>query len=71
MAQLESLAQVTKASVLMVSEVYQQNPEVLKTGCFDEFIKMWPDDHPLGKKGGGVLIYAHEILKAARLDVQF
>ena len=70
-AELESLAQATKASVLMVSEVHRQNPELLKIGGFDEFIKIRPDDHPLGKKGGGVLIYAHEIFKAARLDVPF
>ena len=65
-AELESLAQATKASVLMGSEVHRQNPELLIIGGFDEFIKIRPDDHPLGKKGGGVLIYAHEIFKAAR-----
>ena len=69
--ELESLAQATKASVLMVSEVHRQNPELLNIGGFDELIKVRPDDHPLGKKGGRVLIYAHEILKAPRLDVPF
>jgi len=38
-AELESLALATKVSVLMVSEIHQQNPELLKIGSFDELIK--------------------------------
>ena len=56
MCELESLINKVKASVVVITEVHRQNPELLEIIDYNSFAKLHPDDHPLEKTGGGVVI---------------
>jgi len=57
LTELEALSQLHKIDVIAVTEVQAQNPDLLKINNYSKFIKPPPHDHPLGKKGGGILLF--------------
>ena len=62
LVELEATAKLNHIDIIAVTEVQAQNPDLLKMTGFQEFIKLRPVDHPLGKKGGGVMIFVKDIL---------
>ena len=56
--ELEATAILNHINIIAVTEVQAQNPYLLKMTAFQKYIKLHQVDHPLGKKGGGVLIFA-------------
>jgi hypothetical protein len=59
------------SSVICVSEVHRQDLNLLRVPNFSSFIKLRPDDHPLGKKGGGIMTLVHEYFKPQLLNIPF
>ena len=62
MTELEVLSQFYKIDVIAVTEVQAQNPDLLKINNCSQFTKSRPHDHPLGKKGGGILLIVGDYL---------
>jgi hypothetical protein len=42
--------------------VHSPNPSLLNLNGYHKFNKLRPHDHPLGKKGGGILLFVREYL---------
>lgn len=68
-AELEGYADVLKPSIIAVTEVHRQSSDHLKIKNFTEFIKLRPDDHSLGKKGGGVMLMVRDELAPQKINV--
>ena len=56
-AEIETLARILKPTVLGVTEVHHQNIDLLNINVLHKYFKLRPDDHPLGKRGDGVVSY--------------
>ena len=48
--ELEATEKLNHNDRIAVTEVQAQNPDLLKMTGFQEFVKLHPVDHPLGKK---------------------
>ena len=61
--ELEGISKIHKINIIAVTEVQSQNPDFLKISNYTQFIKLRPPDHPLGKKGGGILFFVRDNLQ--------
>ena len=69
MGELEGYVQVTGADIITVTEVHKQSPEHLTIQGYKQFIKLRHQNHPLGKKGGGVACFVREQLAPRLLQI--
>ncbi|KAK2719602.1 hypothetical protein QYM36_005167 [Artemia franciscana] len=71
MGELEGYVQVTGADINTVTEVHKQSPEHLTIQGYKQFIKLRHQNHPLGKKGGGVACFVREQLASRLLQIPY
>jgi len=61
-SEIEALSQLHKINVVTVTEVQAQSPGLLKINNCSQIIKPRPHNHPLGKKGDGILLFVGDYL---------
>jgi hypothetical protein len=69
--EIETLARIVKPTVLVVTEVHCQNINLPNINGFNKYFMLRPDDIPLGKRGGGIGIFAHEKLATSVINVPY
>jgi len=67
LVELEATLKVNHIDIIANTEVQAQNSEILKITSFQEFIKLYLVDRPLGKKGGGVMVFTKNSIKVEKL----
>ena len=55
--ELDSFSKIYRSDIIAITEVHAQNTQMLKMNNFTQFIKLRPETHPLGKKGGGICLF--------------
>ena len=67
--ELDTLSKIYRLDVIAITEVQAQNLHMLKIDNFSQFIKLRPENHPLGKKGGGILFFIRNDLYPSEIPI--
>ena len=67
LTELEVVSEPNLIDIIAVTEVQSHDPGSLRLTNYSELIKLRPSEHPLGKKGGGVLFFLLRVTFTQRL----
>jgi hypothetical protein len=67
--ELDTLSKIYRLDVIAITEVQAQNLHMLRINYFSQFIKLRPENHPLGKRGVGILFFVRNDLYPSEVSI--